>query len=522
MGIEFIADEGGGREEDQQILLITARSSNTDLIPDESIKIEFSDGVSDADRGSINILPHRDASGTSVITVTADDGSEFVEKSFEISVEPVNDSPIASDLEMKCKEDIPLNSRVGAFDIDSEVLTYEITEGTSRGKVELIDSKTGGFLYTPEINFVGSDSFSYIASDGELNSKDSKVTIFVEPINDAPSISEIQDFVIMEDERIPDIEFVVEEGGGRDEDSQNLTVKVSSSNHELFAKTDMEIELIDDNIGKLSIKSLLNHSGAGNVTIEVSDGKLVTESSFEIKVTSVNDKPTISTIEDRMTDEDHPLKAIQFTVDEGGGEGEDSQVLTLSMSSTNPQLVQESNIIIRFGDDTTDATGGEIDIIPSENEHGTSTLTIMVDDGADSVEESFEITVHPANDPPVSIQGLKLEMYEDAKLEGHLEAVDVDNDPLEFEIVDPPSNGQITFTDKLTGAYEFIPNFDFNGNDSFTFQVSDGQDISNTSMVSLDIQPVNDPPLLSPFKNLSSDEDLPILGVPFEVGKGRW
>ena len=45
---------------------------------------------------------------------------------------------------------------------------------------------TGGFTYTPNANFNGSDSFTYKANDGTVDSNTVTVTITVGAVNDAP------------------------------------------------------------------------------------------------------------------------------------------------------------------------------------------------------------------------------------------------------------------------------------------------------------------------------------------------
>lgn len=46
-----------------------------------------------------------------------------------------------------------------------------------------------------------------------------------------------------------------------------------------------------------------------------------------------------------------------------------------------------------------------------------------------------------------------------------------------------------------TGGFVYTPNLNFNGSDSFTFQVSDGVFTSAAETVTLTIIPVNDPPV---------------------------
>src|SRR3989441_12811831 len=53
-------------------------------------------------------------------------------------------------------------------DVDSPVLTAVVVTGPSHGALTL--DADGGFTYTPAANFNGSDSFTYKANDGLLDS----------------------------------------------------------------------------------------------------------------------------------------------------------------------------------------------------------------------------------------------------------------------------------------------------------------------------------------------------------------
>ncbi|MGE3569683.1 MAG: Ig-like domain-containing protein, partial [Burkholderiales bacterium] len=80
-------------------------------------------------------------------------------------------------------EDTPLAIVLEAADVDSAVLTLEIVEGPAHGTLEFVQ---GAYVYTPEANYFGPDSFTYQASDGELESGLATVTITVHAVNDAP------------------------------------------------------------------------------------------------------------------------------------------------------------------------------------------------------------------------------------------------------------------------------------------------------------------------------------------------
>jgi VCBS repeat-containing protein len=54
------------------------------------------------------------------------------------------------------------------------------------GSGTLVLNADGSFIYTPNSDYVGSDSFTYKANDGEDDSGETTVTLAVEPTNHAP------------------------------------------------------------------------------------------------------------------------------------------------------------------------------------------------------------------------------------------------------------------------------------------------------------------------------------------------
>lgn len=106
-----------------------------------------------------------------------------------VTVNPVNDAPIAFDDGYSTNEDTPLvKGAPGVLtndtDVDSPVLSAVLVADASHGHVML--QADGSFTYTPNANFNGLDKFTYKATDGSLDSNAAIVSITVNPINDAP------------------------------------------------------------------------------------------------------------------------------------------------------------------------------------------------------------------------------------------------------------------------------------------------------------------------------------------------
>ncbi|CAN5769305.1 hypothetical protein BH24GEM1_BH24GEM1_17780 [soil metagenome] len=70
---------------------------------------------------------------------------------------------------------------------------------------------------------------------------------------------------------------------------------------------------------------------------------------------------------------------------------------------------------------------------------------------------------------------------------------DDDDDDLSAQLVSGPSSAQ-SFSLEPDGSFTYTPLADFNGSDAFSYRVSDGQATSNTAIVTITVNPVNDAP----------------------------
>ena len=121
---------------------------------------------------------------------TVDDGlGTSAEGSFQITITPVNDGPLATDDVFSTDEDTVLSSFGSLLDNDidqdGDTLSALLVRGPEHGTLTL--QPDGSFEYSPDANFSGSDSFAYQAHDGTQASSTTTVRITVAPVNDAPT-----------------------------------------------------------------------------------------------------------------------------------------------------------------------------------------------------------------------------------------------------------------------------------------------------------------------------------------------
>ena len=112
--------------------------------------------------------------------------------------------------------------------------------------------------------------------------------------------------------------------------------------------------------------------------------------------------------------------------------------------------------------------------------------------GSDLVDDACGVCGGPNDCFPISQDG-EYNLDEDNQINIDLSSTDNDGDTLILSIVNQPSNGTLTL-EGISATYS--PNYNFNGNDSFTFIANDGQFNSNEAIISLTVSPVNDAPYI--------------------------
>ncbi|HVA55609.1 MAG TPA: glycohydrolase toxin TNT-related protein [Gammaproteobacteria bacterium] len=126
----------------------------------------------------------------------------------------------------------------------------------------------------------------------------------------------------------------------------------------------------------------------------------------------------------------------------------------------------------------TDPSTGAFTYTPNNGFTGTDNFTFSVSDGNSSSAATETITVLTPNQVPVANNGYVL-TQQNQSVAGTLSAADDDGDALTFQVITQPQHGSVTINNAATGAFTYTPTSGFNGKDSFTFDASDGQSISN-------------------------------------------
>jgi len=97
-----------------------------------------------------------------------------------------NTAPVATNGSVTTDEDVPVGITLNASDADGDALTYAVVSGPAHGT---LSGTAPTLTYTPNAGFFGSDSLTFKASDGQVDSNVATVSITVNevvPPNTAP------------------------------------------------------------------------------------------------------------------------------------------------------------------------------------------------------------------------------------------------------------------------------------------------------------------------------------------------
>ncbi len=191
-------------------------------------------------------------------------------------------------------------------DVDGDALTAALVVGPTNGTLSL--DPNGSFTYTPNPAFSGSDSFTYVANDGTVDSNVATVTITVGAVNDPP-VANDDSYTTDEDTPLT-VAAPGVLGNDTDADGDALTAALvlgsGPSNGTLALNAD----------GSFTYTPNADFNGTDSFTYRANDGIVFSnQATVTITVNAVNDAP-VAVDDGYTTAEDTPL-----TVAAPGGAG---------------------------------------------------------------------------------------------------------------------------------------------------------------------------------------------------------
>ncbi len=423
-----------------------------------------------------------------------------------------NSEPVTSDKSVSTNEDTSVNIVLTGTDADGDNLTYAV--GTASNGTVTLSGDTA--VYTPNLNFNGSDTFEFTVSD-ENSSSTSTVTVTVTSVNDLPLVS---NFTITVTEDFSDNEISL---SGTDIEDNTLTFLIID--HPSFGKLDTTT-LIDSRVRAYESRNAGSHlhnshySGSPKTTIEGQANAVVSHLvnghpnvNWREIYSITADDPWVSTYSRGTDGELRP--SLLSTVGKSLGSGFKGGHLFVpevmfetfkgAFNETNQAILDDTSNFVMFGE-----SGFKVLYTPDENFFGTDSFTYIAKDsnGGVSDKATVSITITPVNDAPTSLSSYD-SLDEDYVTTFNLTGDDVDGDTLSYIITDSVKNGTVEFIDD-NGRVLYTPDADFNGIDSLKFKVNDGLVDSDTSIYKLIIRSVYDLPEISLSTEKTSSEEVEI------------
>ncbi len=477
------------------------------------------------DIGLLRFAPDANGNGTAYAGVgfTVSDGElSSAAHTLTFNVNAINDAPVASDNTLTINEDQSHTfaaSDFGFSDVDTgdTLRLVTITQLPTNGSLTLNGSAVSlnqtisvdnieNLAFTPAANANG-DAYSnvgFTVSDGQLNSADQVITFNVIPVNDAPVIAD-QSFAVNENVLTNGSVLVGTVAASDVDDGQTRSYAITAGNDDgKFA--------INSTTGDITVVGALDHEilDSYSLTVEVTDNgnpSLSSSATITIGVNDLNEAPVV-------TDQSF---AVNENVLANG------TVIVGTVSSSDVDDGQTRSYAITGGNDegkfTINSTTGDITVVGALDHEtlDSYSLTVQVtDNGNPALSDTATVTigVNDQNDAPTASDNT-LTINED---QSHTFAAsdfgfsDVDTgDTLRLvTITQLPTNGSLTLNGSAVSLNQtisvdnienlaFTPAANANG-DAYSnvgFTVSDGQLNSADQVITFNVIPVNDAPVIA-------------------------
>ena len=421
-----------------------------------------------------------------------------------------------------------IGSNVGARPIDRDPVDERVVNEMLTGTGDWMDETEVNAAY-PSLA-VNSRSFTISNpsgdddNDGYTNLEELLYEMKLEvegksgSVNTSPTISNISDQTIDQDQTMGPVDFTVNDA---ETANGSLTVTASSSNTGLVASNDISLGGSGSN-RTITITPDAGESGTTTITVTVSDGDLQDTETFQLTVngTTSNTAPSIGNINNQSIDQDQTMGPVDCTVDDAETA---NGSLTVTATSSNLGLVGNNDISLGGSGSTRTIT-----VTPDAGESGTTNITVTVSDGELQDTETFQLTVNAVSSNT-------------APTIGNISNQTIDQDqtmgPVDFTVNDvETANGSLTVTASSsntglvgnndislggsgsTRTITVTPDAGESGTTNITVTVSDGE-LQDTETFELTVNAVssNTTPTIGNISNQTIDQDQTMGPVDFTV-----
>jgi gliding motility-associated-like protein len=525
----------GAANESAQVLTFNITNNNNALF---SLQPSI-----DPATGNLTYTPAANTSGVATVTVILTDNGgvanggddTFATQTFTITVNPVNDAPVAvNDTPSATGQNttVVFNVTMNDTDTDGTIATSTVDlDPTAPGIQNTITNASGGWTvdalgnitYIPALNFTGPASVTYTVNDNTgATSNVATVGLTVNAtntpvaVNDTPSATNEEvatTFSVTANDTDTDGTISI---GTVDLDVVTPGVQNTVTNASGVWTANAG--------GNVVFTPAANFNGLATVTYTVQDNSGATSNiaTVSLTVNSVNDEPTFVKGADQIVNEDAGAQTVATWASSinKGAANESAQTLTMNVTNNNNALFSvQPNV---------DPTTGNLTYTPAANAFGSVTVMVILTDnggvanGGDDTftTQTFTITVNPVNDPPVAVNDTPTATIQnttvvfnvtgnDTDVDGTIATSTVDLDPATAGIQNTISNTSGTWTVDALGNITYVPTTNFAGAASVNYTVNDNTGAtSNIATVNITVNPAGTPVAMNDGPP-ATNEDIP-------------
>jgi hypothetical protein len=274
-------------EDDTKIINFVISDPDTVLDCNNSISVASSSPVSSISKGgtapncTLTVVPVSNLNASSPITVTVSDGELSASRTFNFTVNPIDDAPVTSQVSQTINEDVATVVTLSYTDIENDsATTCALSNPSNVTGTCACTSGVCSATVTGNLNYNGAASFNYTVTSNGLTSNSSLASLTITPVNDAPVLGGISSQTMTENT------------------SMTVTLSLSDIDNAITCSSFINtissnsVLLPNANIVRggtapgctLTMTPAADQTGTVNVTVTASDGALFSAQSFVLTV----------------------------------------------------------------------------------------------------------------------------------------------------------------------------------------------------------------------------------------------
>ncbi|MFO0869322.1 MAG: Ig-like domain-containing protein [Pirellulales bacterium] len=433
--------------------------------------------------GSFTYNPATGYTGSDSFTYRANDGTaDSNTATVTLTVNALNAAPVAVADSYATTLNTPLTVAAGSgvlandTDTNSDPLTAALVAGPAHGTLTL--NTDGSFTYTPTTDYTGSDSFTYQANDGAIDSNIATVTLTINALNAAP--------VAVADSYATTLNTPLTVAAGTGVLANDTDTNSDPLTAALVAGPAHGTLTLNAN-GSFTYTPTTGYTGSDSFTYRANDGALNSNTAtVTLTVNALNAAPVA------VADSYAATLNTPLSVPAGSG-------VLANDTDANGNTLTASLISGPVHGTVTLNANGSFTYTPTTGYTGSDSFSYQANDGAlNSNTVTVNLTVSSLNAAPVAVADsyaatLNTPLTVAAGSGVLANDTDANGDVLTAGLIAGPGHGTVTLN--ANGSFTYTPTTGYTGPDSFTYQASDGSTSSNTATVTLTVNALNAAPV---------------------------